>query len=258
MDRPDLCPLHAWRKGLTVAVIRKLRCRVEKVVDHGSQVYSLELAPERGLPAFKPGQFLHLALDEYDPSGFWPDSRAFSIASPPEQKEKLRIAYSVRGVFTARMERELCPGKAVWVKLPYGDFVIDNHDDVVLVAGGTGMTAFIGWLEALPPDRAQAVDLFYGARSLDLLIERAAVAAAARRAACFHPHYFVETPPDADPDGLNPQVGRLSVAQIWNQLAEPTRPVFYLSGPPAMLKAFSAELAGRGVAPERIRVDAWE
>ena len=37
--------------------------------------------PNGRAPRFRPGQFLHLALDAYDPSGFWPDSRVFSIAS---------------------------------------------------------------------------------------------------------------------------------------------------------------------------------
>ena len=32
---------------------------------------------------FKPGQFLHLALDAFEPGGFWPESRVFSIASAP-------------------------------------------------------------------------------------------------------------------------------------------------------------------------------
>ena len=34
--------------------------------------------------------------------------------------------------------------------------------------------------------------------------------------------------------------------------------VFYLSGPPAMLKALSGSLLALGVAAERVRIDAWE
>ena len=62
---------------------QKLNCVVEQVIDHGERVYTLALRPERPVPRFRPGQFLHLALDPYDPSGFWPESRVFSIASPP-------------------------------------------------------------------------------------------------------------------------------------------------------------------------------
>ena len=90
-----------------MAVVQKLICTVEKILNHGEQIYTLDLEPERALPRFQPGQFLHLALDDYDPSGFWPESRVISIASSPSQRRNLRISYSVRGRFTARMEKEL-------------------------------------------------------------------------------------------------------------------------------------------------------
>jgi len=76
---------------------RKLRCTVSEILDHGDRVYTLQLKPERPAPLFLAGQFLHLAIDPYEPSGFWPDSRAFSIASPPDQKDALEILYSVVG-----------------------------------------------------------------------------------------------------------------------------------------------------------------
>jgi NAD(P)H-flavin reductase len=99
---------------------QRIRCQVEAIATHGEHIYTVDLRPERRVPAFRAGQFLHLALDEHDPSGFWPESRVFSIASAPAQRERLQIAYSVQGRFTARMEIELAVGKSVWVKLPYG------------------------------------------------------------------------------------------------------------------------------------------
>jgi NAD(P)H-flavin reductase len=57
-----------------MAVAQKIRCRVERITDHGEKVYTLNLLPEKRAPVFKPGQFLHLALDEYDPAGFWHSS----------------------------------------------------------------------------------------------------------------------------------------------------------------------------------------
>jgi ferredoxin-NADP reductase len=232
---------------------------VGQIEDHGNQVYTLELIPEKSIPAFRPGQFLHLALDGYDPSGFWPDSRAFSIASSPAQRDTLRISYSVKGKFTARMERELIKGKEVWVKLPYGEFLVDDKADVVLVAGGTGITAFSAFIEALLPDQSRNIYLFYGARSVDLLIYREKISRIARCVPCFHPEYFVEVAPEdeTEPD-LRPAVGRLSIATILAQLPNPLNVIYYLSGPPVMLKSFSNELLIRGVPAGCICTDAWE
>src|SRR6188474_1903347 len=99
-----------------MAAPQKLLCAIDRIVDHGERVYTVALRPERGVPRFRAGQVLHLALDPYDPSGFWPESRVFSIASSPAQREVVRITYAVHGRFTARMEAELVEGKQVWIK----------------------------------------------------------------------------------------------------------------------------------------------
>src|SRR3984893_12611617 len=96
---------------------QELGCVVGRVVPHGERVYSLALRPERPAPRFRAGQFLHLALDPYDPSGFWPESRVSSTASPPAQRDLVRITYAVHGGFTARMEKELTEGKEAWIKM---------------------------------------------------------------------------------------------------------------------------------------------
>ena len=67
------------------------------------------------------------------------------------------------------MEQELAGGVA-WVKLPYGEFVIDPHSDAVLFAGGTGVTAFTAFLQSLQPAETSRVLLFYGARTPDLFV----------------------------------------------------------------------------------------
>ncbi len=236
---------------------QKIRCRVDRLTAHGDHVYTVDLVPERRAPAFKPGQFLHLALDEYDPAGFWPESRVFSIASAPIHREHIRLLYSVRGRYTARMEQELTPDRGVWVKLPYGEFVVDPTRDVVLIAGGTGITAFAGFIEGLAPNHAQQVHLFYGARQASLLVYRETAASVASRVPAFRVTSFVEDAATADPAG-SVLPGRLSVAEVWTRVPAPTTVVFYLSGPPAMLQALTQDLRQRGIAPESIRVDAWE
>lgn len=243
-----------------MAQIRKLRCTVRKIVNHGSGVYTLELAPERNLPVYRPGQFLHLALDEYDPSGFWPDSRPFSIANSPALHPGLCLSYAIKGQFTARMERELAVGCTIWVKLPYGDFVVKNDAPAVLIAGGTGITAFSAFVGSLTPKQMHEVNLFYGARSVDLLIYRGMVDQITRTVPNFHCEYFVEAPPTQDT--ISPEfqlhLGRMNIEQIWSNLAEPFSRVYYLAGPPAMLASFSSALQNHGIAPDQIRVDAWE
>jgi ferredoxin-NADP reductase len=232
---------------LNVAVVRRISCDVTGVLAHGASVYTVELRPSLPVPRFKPGQFLHLALDEYQPGGFWPESRVFSIASSPLERDRLVITYSVKGSFTGRMQRELAVGRRVWVKLPYGEFVVDPSNDAVLFAGGTGVTAFTAFLRSLRPANGAHVLLCYGARTPDLFVYRDLAAECAASVPSFDCRLLCE---QTD--------GPLSVAAVWDRIAEFHHPVFYLSGPPQMLAALSEQLCARGVRPESIRTDAWE
>jgi ferredoxin-NADP reductase len=238
-----------------MAVMQKLACEVERVISHGERVYTVTLRPERPVPRFQAGQFLHLALDRYEPTGFWPESRVFSIASPPSQRDRVRITYAVHGPFTQRMERELTEGRTAWIKLPYGDFVVDAQADVALFAGGTGVTAFSAFLEALPADARQTVIVAYGARTPDLLIYRDALDGCAARVPSLQVSYFVEDGADSA-SGLRP--GRVSVEAVWPRLSRPLDTQFYIAGPPAMLQAIGHDLRSRSVSAEAIHIDAWE
>lgn len=238
---------------------QKLACVVEQLVDHGERVYTVVLRPRRPAPTFRPGQFLHLSLDAYEPGGFWPESRVFSIASSPSRTERLSLSYSVRGRYTERMERELRVGRDVWVKLPYGDFVIATDQPVALFAGGTGISAFTAFLEDVTPADRQPVTLVYGARGPSLLIYREAVERCRTRAGSLAVHYFAEEVSggsDAALDGLHR--GRVSVGAVWAHLRAPLETAYYLSGPPAMLRTVSADLQRHGVSTEAIHIDAWE
>src|ERR1019366_8731649 len=147
-----------------MSMLRKIRCVVGAITDHGGGVYTVDLAPASTAPSFRPGQFLHLTVDDYDPSGFWPESRVFSIASSPRDRHRLRICYSVKGRYTTKMEQVLKVGGEVWIKMPYGEFVINGASDAVLLAGGTGISAFTAFQEALTPANQRHITLIYGAR----------------------------------------------------------------------------------------------
>ena len=261
---------------------RKIRCTVETITDHGGRVYTLELKPEGLVPAFRPGQFLHLTVDEYDAAGFWPESRVFSIASSPRERSRIRICYSVKGRYTTKMEQTLKVGGEVWVKMPYGDFVIDQGSDAILLAGGTGISAFTAFIEALEPGNPRKVWLVYGARDPGLLLFRDMLLEQSRRVASFHLLFFTEVADGDFTGGMAalpkpPQclAGRIDLNSVFRPLTQdarslasenrspssaicPPTSLFYLAGPPVMLDTLSAGLRSRGIPPEQIRTDAWE
>jgi NAD(P)H-flavin reductase len=243
----------------------KVRAEVKSVTQHGSGVYAVVLRPMSALPRFKAGQFLHLTIDEYDPAGgFWPESRVFSIASAPGSQD-LEIVYSVKGKYTHRMETELYAGKEVWLKLPYGSFTIDaalkSDEDVVLIAGGTGISPYLAYLEQLQGSEpsSRRIRLYYGIRENDMVLaaELLDACCSAGLMQCF---LYVE---NEDPDGRLPKAsvkrsGRLQCDSILLESSDLQKPVFFLSGPPGMIALFKRELISASIDPERIMIDEWE
>jgi ferredoxin-NADP reductase len=233
----------------------KLRARVDRIETHAPDVRSFVLVPERPAPRFRPGQFLHLAIDPFDPSQHWPDSRVFSIASPPDDRQRLRITVSALGKFTQRM-MALKEGDQVWVKLPYGDFVIQSEENapVILIAGGTGITPFVSFFAGA--STTAPVRVLYGARRSELLIYRDVLKQTAARAPNLTWQAFVEENP-----GAGERPGRLSVdaaLEAAHATGAGDTATYYISGPPAMLAMFRTGLAAAGVPAARIRTDAWD
>src|ERR1035437_2933378 len=224
---------------------RKIRCTVENIIDHGGRVYTVDLVPATSVPPFRPGQFLHLTVDDYDPAGFWPESRVFSIASSSRERRRVRICYSVKGRYTTKMEQVLKVGGEVWIKLPYGDFVIDGGSDAVLIAGGTGISAFTAFLQSLTPQTVPRVTLVYGARTPALFLFQDMILSQLAAVPQFDAVFFAENEDATFTRQLAAQskapacyAGRISLDAILRPpsfVLCPRSPVFYLSGPPVML-----------------------
>ena len=138
---------------------------------------------EDNVPDFKAGQFVTIGL--HVPSEGKIIRRAYSIASPPEQKEVFELLVRwvkkpVPGRLTTELfnRREL--DEILWVK-PTGAFTIDEkkHDGnpdtrrMVLIGGGTGLAPFISYalhLKAMGSHREIVV--LHGASYVDELSYR--------------------------------------------------------------------------------------
>ena len=127
------------------------------------------------------------------------------------------------------------------------------------------MSAFTAFLGALTPENSQSVTLIYGARTPALILFQDLILAQLARVPNFQVSFFSEMPNAAFERDMAVALGRVScmtgriaLDQVWAQFRVPQEQVFYISGPPVMLAALSAGLRTRGIAPERIRTDAWE
>jgi ferredoxin-NADP reductase len=240
-----------------MANARKISAEVSSVVRHTNDVCTLMLRPLEPLPKFRPGQFLHLSLDPYDPTRQWPESRIFSIASSPLRPGSLRITLAVKGKYTRRMFDEIHGGSIVLLKLPYGGLTFEpNGNHKVLIAGGTGITPFVSFLEYILDVGVRVpVMLFYGVRSRNLVIYDELLEECSRKLGLFSKLVFVEEEHEANQEY---QRGRLDIEKIFGCVNDPQCSEFYLSGPPLMIKFFERYLMDHSVTREQIFADQWE
>ena len=237
----------------------KLPAEVKNIIHHVDGVKSFIMKPLKPCPNFKPGQFLHLAIDEYDPSFHWPESRVFSIANSPTRRDKLKVTFSVKGDYTEKMYNEVKSGDVLWLKLPYGSFLIPDHDaEIVLIAGGTGITPFVSFLEyVIDNQKGFNIRLYYGVRSPEYLLFDSLLNECKKSLNNFTCHIYCETINNKDTLNIVKK-GMLSIKTILYETIENKNSIYYLSGPQQMILNFRKELMMNDILEKKIKIDEWE
>lgn len=229
-----------------MALIKKYPSVIESINNPFPGIYVLTFKSLEKPYKYLPGQFLHLALDKYDPSAAWPESRCFSMQSS-DQDEFIRITYSVKGAFTTRMANELKTGKEIVLKLPYGELFSKPHsrEKTVFIAGGTGVTPFLSLFTHTDFSSYVEPKLYLGVRDKNYHIYQKEL----DKASALNPG-FQQNIVFQDSDGM------LKIENIYRENQGSS--AFFISGPPVMIKTFKKFLLEKGLSDDNIRTDDWE
>ena len=242
-----------------MAAPRKVKAQISQIKKFENGVTWYRLIPDNPC-RFRSGQFLHLALDSYDPSFNWPDSRAFSIANSPGRKNLIEILVSPKGAFTTKMVDTLKVGDTVWLKLPFGDFNFSNahNANVILVAGGTGISPFIPFLEESLSYKTdyQSLTLYYGVSQSELIVFTDLLEKAISELQSFKLKLYIEN--GGEGEVLKNEIGILPTESIIKETKELNNAVYYLSGPKAMINNFMDNSKKHGIEKKQIFFDKWE
>lgn len=227
-----------------MATPRKIPAVIKEAITHSEGIKSLLIAPKQKCPRFYPGQFLHLAMDPYDPSYPWPESRVFSIASSPTS-DLIRIIFTVKGDFTKKMYDCLKPWDEVWLKLPYGDLFQQGHDktNTIFIAGGTGITPFLSLFNHESFAEYSRPKIYLGFRTKAYHIYDKEISESTNPDLAVTSFY-------QDTDGV------IDINRIF--LENGKEASYFISGSPAMIKNFKKILIKKGVPPQHVLTDDWE
>lgn len=120
----------------------RLRYRVSAVEQPANNVVELSLQPQGRALRYRAGQFVYLTpYDRRLPSGH-AEEHPYTLSSSPTEPD-LRVAIKDLGDASRAMQH-MEPGTRVDVEGPYGDFFPAGIGSEIWIAGGIGVTPFLG------------------------------------------------------------------------------------------------------------------
>ncbi|KKC05651.1 FAD-binding oxidoreductase [Mycobacterium nebraskense] len=178
---------------------------------------------------YKAGQFAQLQVPG---TGTW---RNYSYAHPPDDRVELEFIIRLLpdGVMSNYLRDRARPGDRIALRCSKGNFYLRPVvRPVILVAGGTGLSAILAMAQSLDADTSQPIHLLYGVTDAEDLCKLDELDALRRRIPRLEVHVIVAQP-HAEWDG---RIGLVTDLLDERMLAGGDADV-YLCGPAAMVEA---------------------
>jgi ferredoxin-NADP reductase len=230
------------------ALMSALRSR-EKVA-HGTMAFRFDKPPGW---VFKAGQFLDLTLIDPPETDAEGNVRSFSIASGPHE-DTLMIATRMRDTAFKRVLKAMPIGTAVKIEGPSGDLTLhrDSARSAVFLAGGIGITPFRSiLLQAAKEKLPHRLFLFYsnhGPEDAPFLDELKDLEQQ-------NPRYTMVASMSDMAMSSRPwsgETGLIDRAMLAKHLKDAVSPIYYVAGPPKLVKAMQAMLKAQSVSDANV------
>lgn len=151
------------------------RARIVEIRDEADDMYTLVLQPQQGFidriwPNFKAGQFIELMVEKDGARTL----RCFSISSSPAYYKssgliELSIRIQQKGRITPWIHQQMATNDVVNISAAQGDFLLpeapvfgaqdSGAQQLLLIAGGSGITPFRSMLQQLALNKSAAFDI---------------------------------------------------------------------------------------------------
>ncbi|MFO1379552.1 MAG: NO-inducible flavohemoprotein [Chitinivorax sp.] len=249
---------HAPGNWRALRVVRKQR-ESELVTS-----FYLQAADAGALPAFRPGQYVSVALNLESLQRR--QIRQYSLSDAPGQgwwrisvKRETAGAATPAGMISNLLHDEVGEGDVLQVSPPFGDFVLDEASDapVVLLSAGVGVTPLASMLKQLRQCQpTRQVTFAHAARDGRHHALKQELAAECGPAA-LHTAIFYEQPDSRDRHGVDYHfAGRMQLDRLAPE-ALCADADYYLCGPLPFMREQRRALLERGIDPQQIRYEVF-
>ena len=204
---------------------------------------------------FTAGQYATITLPNATDQPTTSQFHDFSIASSPNDHEKLKIAFRNSPSFFKTTLLNLPLGESVILEGPSGNFTLPEETDkpIVCIAGGIGITPFMSMLTAMSEMRQPyQTTLFYSNHDT----VSTAYASDLQQLAKLSPSLKLVFTMTNDTQWKG-ETQAIEGDFVASYLGDLSNYVFYIAGPPAMVFAVRDDLRQAGVAEENIHTEGF-
>ncbi|MEM5316414.1 anthranilate 1,2-dioxygenase electron transfer component AntC [Paraburkholderia sp. JHI869] len=217
-----------------------------KQVSETTAILHLDASAHSARLDFLPGQYARVKVPGAD---VW---RSYSFANRPDDNNQLQFLIRLLpdGAMSNYMRERCEPGQTVEFEAPLGTFYLRQVErPLVMVAGGTGLSAFLGMLDDLAHKGGcgQKVHLYYGVTNARDLCELDRLKSYEERIENFTCDIVVMNPSEVwqGKTGLIPE-------HFDRAMLEASPFDMYLCGPPPMVEAIKTWLASASLDDHRL------
>lgn len=206
---------------------------------------------------FKPGQFVLLNADVLENGQKKFVKRAYSISSSPIIKDQIDLTvkiYPEKGLVSKRLYN-MEVGEEIEMTGPHGFFLLDEniHKNIVLIAGGVGITPFISMLRYIKDKKLNDINvtLIYSSKTPEDII--------------FGKELLEEKYPENikvhltitryNGNNWSGLTGRINEEMIKKVISEIKKPFYYICGPTIMVEETAKLLKLMGVEDSKIKLE---
>jgi ferredoxin-NADP reductase len=146
-----------------------LRGRIEQVLPETADAATIVIRPGADWAGHVPGQYLRIGID-VDGVRQW---RAYSLTHGPRADGRISITVKAvpDGLVSNHLVHEARPGTIVHLEQADGEFVLrSDHDRLLFVTAGSGITPVIGMLRNLFPSTDSGVLRLPRSKDLDIVV----------------------------------------------------------------------------------------
>jgi ferredoxin-NADP reductase/Na+-translocating ferredoxin:NAD+ oxidoreductase RnfD subunit len=228
--------------------------RLRQLVSWGSYTQDFIFTSDRKF-AYEPGQYMEWSLPHHkqDARGM---RRYFTLASSPtENNIRIGVRFYPEGSSFKRTLQTIDANTRISATHLGGDFVLpkDSNQKLAFIAGGIGVTPFRSMVKYLvDTNDKRSIALVYSERTAND-IAYSDVFTEAQQKLGANITYTLTTPNTPIPAGM--RAGFITPELIAAQVPDYRVRLFYVSGPPSMVKAVKSMLRSIGVAEHNLKTD---